>query len=198
VARYFLDSSALAKRYISEPGQGWIQSLCTGSDTIHISQLATVEVVHAIRKRAAPEIERAHGKRRLQLISERNALMIAFQDHCDPATRDYVIQALTPDTFMRAAQIVQKYGAQSLDAKHLADALILHDEVQRRGASPVNFVTADAQLLRFARQLIRLVDNPDDHAQSDESLPAYTDWRAQFERLCSRLYEFSRRLNRGR
>src|SRR5258708_8816775 len=54
MATYFLDTSAIIKRYIFEPGQAWILSLCNpaqGHD-LYISQAALVEVVAAICRRA--------------------------------------------------------------------------------------------------------------------------------------------------
>ncbi|HEX6555071.1 MAG TPA: type II toxin-antitoxin system VapC family toxin [Ktedonobacteraceae bacterium] len=54
MATYFLDTSAIIKRYIFEPGQAWILSLCNpaqGHD-LCISQAALVEVVAAICWRA--------------------------------------------------------------------------------------------------------------------------------------------------
>jgi predicted nucleic acid-binding protein len=54
MATYFLDTSAIIKRYIFEPGQAWILSLshlAQGHD-LYISQAALIEVVAAICRRA--------------------------------------------------------------------------------------------------------------------------------------------------
>jgi len=54
MATYFLDTSAIIKRYIFEQGQAWILSLCNPAQghNLYISQVALVEVVAAICRRA--------------------------------------------------------------------------------------------------------------------------------------------------
>ena len=54
MATYFLDTSAIIKRYIFEQGQAWILSLFNPAQghNLYISQLALVEVVAAICRRA--------------------------------------------------------------------------------------------------------------------------------------------------
>jgi uncharacterized protein len=54
MATYFLDTSAIIKRYISEQGQAWILSLCNPAQSheLYISQAALIEVVAAICRRA--------------------------------------------------------------------------------------------------------------------------------------------------
>ena len=50
---YFCDSSAIAKRYISESGTGWIISLMrpAAKNEIAVAQITGVEVVSAISRR---------------------------------------------------------------------------------------------------------------------------------------------------
>ncbi len=52
MATYFLDSSAIVKRYFPEQGHAWIVTLCTtGDNDLYIAQIALVEVVAAICRR---------------------------------------------------------------------------------------------------------------------------------------------------
>ena len=53
MGHYFLDSSALIKRYITETGTQWVCSLCISEpeNAIHISRITVVEVIAAIFKR---------------------------------------------------------------------------------------------------------------------------------------------------
>src|SRR5579862_4763562 len=46
---YFMDASALVKRYASETGSHWVESLCQSSaaNTVGISQASAVETVAA-------------------------------------------------------------------------------------------------------------------------------------------------------
>jgi len=72
MAIYFLDTSAIVKRYIAEPGQAWVLSLCDPAQQhdLYISQITLVEVVATICRRA-----------REQSISlpERDRLVAAFR-----------------------------------------------------------------------------------------------------------------------
>ena len=53
MTQYFLDSSALIKRYIVEPGTAWIRSLTTRSsgNTIIIAQITQIEMVSGAARR---------------------------------------------------------------------------------------------------------------------------------------------------
>jgi predicted nucleic acid-binding protein len=177
----------------------WIQNLCVGGNSIYISELATVEVVHAIRKRAASTIERSHGRTRQHLLADRDQLIDVFRQHCDPLNGDYAICVLVPDTYSRAAQLVRDSGIRSLDALQLASALIVRDQVIGSGTgvpAPV-FLTADKRFLPHVRKQYPLVDDPENHSAPGEQLQGYHDWRDWLERATYRLYHFTRRLNRG-
>lgn len=53
VAVYFLDTSALIKRYIPEVGTNWIQALTAQSSghVLFISRITSVEMMSAIARR---------------------------------------------------------------------------------------------------------------------------------------------------
>ena len=50
---YFFDSSALAKRYVSETGTAWVQSLADSAsgNEIYMARITLVELVSAITRR---------------------------------------------------------------------------------------------------------------------------------------------------
>jgi uncharacterized protein len=50
---YFFDSSALVKRYVPEPGTGWIQSLAMAGagHQIFVARITWVEVLSALARR---------------------------------------------------------------------------------------------------------------------------------------------------
>jgi predicted nucleic acid-binding protein len=54
MALYFLDSSALVKRYISETGSAWVLGLLAAAlnNEIFIAAIAKVEIVAAITRRS--------------------------------------------------------------------------------------------------------------------------------------------------
>src|SRR5712691_5855656 len=91
MATYFLDTSAIVKRYILEQGQAWILSLCDpaqGHD-LYISQATLVEVVATICRRA-----------REQSISltERDRLIHVFRQD---SKESYNIWPVTTDLYLR-------------------------------------------------------------------------------------------------
>jgi len=52
MAAYYLDSSALVKRYVTETGSAWVRDLCQeAANAIFISELALVEVGSAFARR---------------------------------------------------------------------------------------------------------------------------------------------------
>ena len=54
MAVFYLASSALVKRYISETGSAWIRSLCdpAAGQTIFIARITGVEILAALTRRA--------------------------------------------------------------------------------------------------------------------------------------------------
>ncbi len=80
MATYFLGTSAIIKRYIFEPGQAWVLSLCNpaqGHD-LYISQAALVEVVAAICRRA---------REKSISIAERDRLITVFRQDSKQGTQ---------------------------------------------------------------------------------------------------------------
>ena len=57
MGHYYLDSSALVKRYVAEAGTNWIQNLCApGADhTLYTIRISGAEVVAALFRRVAAE-----------------------------------------------------------------------------------------------------------------------------------------------
>ena len=68
---YFMDSSAIGKHYMQEPGSAWISSLVvpTARHVIVVSELAMVEVSSALaRKQHLAQISAADAAQNLSLI----------------------------------------------------------------------------------------------------------------------------------
>ncbi|MEG5035356.1 hypothetical protein [Microcoleus sp. AT3-D2] len=55
---YFVDSSALVKRYINEIGSAWVLSLCDPAlnNDILIAAITSVEIVASITRKSAAEV----------------------------------------------------------------------------------------------------------------------------------------------
>jgi hypothetical protein len=63
---YFLDSSALVKRYVQETGTSWVRSITrrSPSTVIYIARITTVEVSCAIARRRKERRSRHSAPRR--------------------------------------------------------------------------------------------------------------------------------------
>jgi predicted nucleic acid-binding protein len=139
MATYFLDTSAIIKRYILEQGQGWILSLCdpAQSHDLYISQAALVEVVATICRRA-----------REQSISltERDRLIHVFRQN---SKESYNIWPVTTDLYTSAGDLCRS---------HRLRAYALVNQV----AEPI-FVCADVGLLDIASTVGLRVENPNNY-----------------------------------
>jgi uncharacterized protein len=95
MAVYFLDSSALVKRYVNEVGTAWIQNLTstTTGHLIWISRITTVEVVAALARRV-----RSGG------LTPHDAALAIAQFQAEIAT-DFRIIELTQPLANRAIQV---------------------------------------------------------------------------------------------
>lgn len=53
MAAYFIDSSALAKRYVTETGTPWVQALAdpASGNILYVARITLVELVAAISRR---------------------------------------------------------------------------------------------------------------------------------------------------
>jgi predicted nucleic acid-binding protein len=153
MAFYFLDTSAIVKRYVLEPGHVWIATLSdptTGNDLV-IAETAIVEVVATLcRKAREAAITEA----------ERDRLIGEFQND---AASGYVIRNVTRDIYLRAGALCRVYTLRAYDAVQLACALAIHDDALVSGSPSPTFVCADNQLLGFASAEGLSTKNPNDY-----------------------------------
>jgi uncharacterized protein len=156
MASYFLDSSALVKRYAAdEIGYQWITGLCEPSagHRIVIAQPTLVEVVAALCRmpRATPP----------RLNDTRRDLLIALFRH--DAHQQYSLVLVNTDTFTRAADLCRVHPLRAYDALQLACALVIRDEAVVAGVPAPIFVCADDALLAVAVAERLAVENPHAH-----------------------------------
>jgi len=112
---YFLDSSAIVKRYAAEPGHAWISVLCDpaqGHD-LHIAQTALVEVVATLCRKAREAAITIH---------ERDSLINDFRQD---TANTYAVRAITTAIYTRAGDLCRTYRLRAYDATQLAAALAL-------------------------------------------------------------------------
>jgi predicted nucleic acid-binding protein len=143
---YFMDSSAISKRYMTEMGSVWVRSLAapTAGHVIVLAQLALVEVSSALAR-----------KQRLAQISAADAAQHRMDFLADVETL-YLTVPLEEVVLRQASDLVGRYPLRTLDAVQLACALagtaILGE--------PLTFVCADNNLLNAAAGEGLATDNP--------------------------------------
>jgi uncharacterized protein len=150
---YFLDTSAIVKRYILEQGQTWILSLCDpeqGHD-LYISQAALVEVVATICRR---------GRERSISMAERDRLINVFRQD---SKGSYNIWPVTADLYDTAGDLCRSHRLRAYDAVQLACVLALRDYTQINQAPPPIFVCADVGLLDIAGAEGLRIENPNNY-----------------------------------
>ena len=139
--RIFLDTSALAKRYVQEPGSGELAELLTSiTSEIFISTLAFVEFTSAMgRKLRNKEIAEAKVGEAIKELEE----------------DWYEVFAKIPleDTLAEtAAAIALEHSLKGADAVHLASAKAIGAEL---------FVASDEKLIRVAKKMGMISYNPE-------------------------------------
>lgn len=151
---YFLDSSALVKRYLPEQGAAKIQGLTDPAlqNTLIIAQITRVEVAAALaaRHRAPKGIS--------QIVRDQALMALLF--HCQ---WEYQMVPLDDQTLSRAVQLTQEYRLRGYDAVQLATAVVANSALTAVGLPPITFVTADADLITAAHQMGLAAENPQNY-----------------------------------
>lgn len=148
---YFMDASALAKRYLTEVGSQWILTVTNPAavHTIIVAEITRVEVASALaaRHRATGGISRLQRDRAVNLLMH----------HC---LTQYRTATLNPAIISNAVSLTQSYRLRGYDAVQLAVAIITNDTLVVAGLPALTFVAADTDLLAAAQAEGLTTDNP--------------------------------------
>ena len=149
----FLDTSALAKRYVDETGSEWISELFVSDEkvSVYIAELTSVELTSAIIRRS---------KGGYITSDEATAILNEFDSHL---IRDYFVLEISPELLFEARLLVIKHGLRAYDAVQLAIAEFFNRGQIERNLAAVTFVSADNELLTAARADGLLTDNPNNY-----------------------------------
>jgi len=154
MSHFFLDSSALVKRYVTETGSGWLASItdAAAGNTLVVAEITRVEVAAAIaaRHRAPSGLSR----------SERDGAVALLLKHFND---EYQIIALTPNILSRAVDLTQAHTLRGYDALQLATALAAHQALLRAELLGLTFLVADHALLKAAQAEGLLAEDPNAH-----------------------------------
>jgi hypothetical protein len=147
---YFLDSSAVVKRYVEEVGTRWIEDLCDPSrgSAVVLSQITLVEVAAAFA-----------SKYRGGVIDEEtyDQLMAGF---LYDAQREYLLVPLNQAIVEMAIRLTRHHQLRAYDAVQLASALIVNRFLADRELGGLVFVSADEALIEAAEDEKLLIGNP--------------------------------------
>ncbi len=153
VTAFFVDSSALVKRYVLETGTAWVRGLTRQSPSrlIYISHITAVEVTCAVarrRKGKTPTPPRA------------SSILRRFRQHL--AAR-YIVIEVTPDLLDEAMRLGNAHALRAYDAVQLAVALEVNRSHQADGFGPVTLISADQALNDAATAEGLTVEDPRSH-----------------------------------
>lgn len=152
---YFMDSSALIKRYVTETGSDWVQSLAdpVAGHTLIVARITWVEVLSAF----------ARLQREGNLSTDDiDTTMRAFRYDWD--TQYQIVEMDTP-LALSAGELLFRQPLRALDSIQLAAALRLLPAFGRAPTITYTFVAADDRLLQAADAEGLSTENPNMHTQ---------------------------------
>ncbi len=153
---YFLDSSAVVKYYVTEPGSIWIRQQIDQADTILLAEITITEVG------AALGILQRVGRITLRY---RKNFWARFERDC---VKQYTFTPVTYQVIYSAALLCARYPLKAYDAVQLAAGIALKDTLVKQNISLV-FVSGDETMITTAQAEGLTVDNPFWHTDLDAS-----------------------------
>jgi len=154
VTQYFLDSSAIIKRYIVENGTSWIRQIAvpTSGHAIVVAQITPVEIISGLARQMREGQVMPSEMRKLRLLIEHHIRL------------EYFVTALNPAIIRRAEDLLLRHPLRAYDAVQLASALdSAAQSVMNEESSPV-FVSADRRLLAAAEAEGLTIEDPNQYA----------------------------------
>ena len=154
VNAYFLDTSALVKRYVAETGSNWIRSItdvATGN-RIAIAQITWVEVLSALARR----------QREGSLSA--SDFNVVVQDFSEDFENQYEVIEIDQALMETAGELVIQYPLRAYDAVQLASGLRFQSSLSQIPNAQLVFISADTRLLNIAQSEGLVTDNPNNYA----------------------------------
>lgn len=150
---YFMDSSALVKRYVDEAGTNWVQGLAApqSQNRVIIARITWVEVCSASARR-----------QREGVLSPEHVARTVDNLRYDLDTQ-YQIVELDRAVMDLAGQLVTRHPLRAYDAVQLASGLHILPAFARAQSTSLIFVAADDHLLAAAQAEGLRTENPNDY-----------------------------------
>lgn len=151
---YYLDTSALGKRYVQEVGSAWTRTLTnpTAGHVLLTARITMVEIYSALARR-----------RREGSVPEADCDTVAraFAAH---ATTEYEFVELDLHVVELSRDLLIRHPIRAYDAVQLASALLANRTLQTAQLPSLIFVSADRQLNAVAAAEGLDVDDPAVHS----------------------------------
>ena len=155
---YFLDASAVVKRYADEAGSAWVRQITDpqAQNTILLAEITLAEVTAALaaKQRAPKGIT----------LEQRNRVLSRFFQDCD---EHFTLVSIDRSVIDRAVDLAQRHRLRAYDAVQLATALEANAITQAQALPALTFVAADTDLLTAAAAEHLSVENPLNHTHLD-------------------------------
>jgi predicted nucleic acid-binding protein len=150
MSHYFVDSSALIKRYIAEVGTHWMRSIVNPivGNIIIIAHITQVEVVSGIMRRKRDGNITPRTARATRLLLDRHT------------SRQYKVISLSAPIVQRAEDLLEAHLLRAYDSIQLASALEINSRFVAAGLPPITFISADNRLVVAANTEGLTTDDP--------------------------------------
>lgn len=149
MTQHFVDTSALAKRYVVEAGSEWMRQLTrSNKNSVIISDLTVVELFSAFSR-----LVREGRLTTLRVSRIQSITLLHTAQH-------YTVISLDGALLTLARDLVTQYPLRTLDAIQLAAAKAALQVLNE----PITFVTSDRNLKSIAATEGFATDDPNDHA----------------------------------
>lgn len=150
---YYLDTSALGKRYVDETGSDWVRALTAPEAG---NALLTARITMA-------EMYSVLARRKREGSAPADACAVAAQAFTAHSVTEYKFIELDMGIIDRARDLLDRHPLRAYDSVQLASALSANQALVDRQLSPLVFVSADDRLLKVAAAEGLTVDNPNLH-----------------------------------
>jgi len=158
VTNYYIDASALVKRYTREPGSTWVLQITEPSaqHTILLAEITFAEVAAALaaKQRAPGDLTPLQGAR----------ILSRFLQDCVDHFLLLPVDRLVID---RAVEVTQRYRVRGYDAVQLATVIVTRETIQSHHLPSPVFVAADRDLPAAVGTEQLPTENPLDHVALD-------------------------------
>lgn len=150
---YYLDSSALSKRYVEETGTTWLRGILapTAGNAIITARITMVELHSALARR------QREGSVSVQACL---TAVQAFNLHC---ATEYRFVELDLHVVALARELLDRHPLRTYDAVQLASALRADRALRAARLPSLLFLSADERLIAAAAGESLATDNPNLH-----------------------------------